>query len=203
MREERNEIICNNFKKPGHVMSNCFKLMKKKQVKENGNGTRNGVAGTVTEIVLSSVQLKEEVDHEIWEGDSGALCHYCNDNEGLYKCKSISEETTVGNGNIMIAKKVGKLRCGILQKNGEKQIVTLENLKFVPELWIILFSIGNALKNVFNLNNYCEIIKLSKGNVTFTFDHIVRTKHGFVPGIKLLPVNQKMIQVLVMIQSVK
>jgi hypothetical protein len=76
MREERNEVVCNYCKKPGHVKSDCFKLMKKKQVEENGNGTRNGVADTVTDIVLSSVESKEEVDHEIWIGDSGASCHY-------------------------------------------------------------------------------------------------------------------------------
>jgi hypothetical protein len=56
--------------------------MKKKQVEENENGTRNGVAGTANDIVLSSVEPKEEVDHEIWIGDSGESCHYCNDNEG-------------------------------------------------------------------------------------------------------------------------
>jgi hypothetical protein len=49
--------------------------MKKKQVEENGNGTRNGVAGTVVDIVLSSVESKEEVDHETWIGDNGASCH--------------------------------------------------------------------------------------------------------------------------------
>jgi hypothetical protein len=58
MREERNEVVCNYCNKPGHVKSNCFKLMKKKQVEENGNGTRNGVAGTVTDIVLSLSQKK-------------------------------------------------------------------------------------------------------------------------------------------------
>jgi hypothetical protein len=116
MREERNDVVCNYCKKPGHVKSNCFKLMKKKQVEENVNGTRSGVKGTVTDIVLSSVESKEEVDHEIWIRDSGALCHYCNDNEGSNEHKTISEEITVGNGNVMIAKKVGKLRCGILQK---------------------------------------------------------------------------------------
>jgi hypothetical protein len=109
MREERNEVICNYCKKPGNVKSNCFKLMKKKQVEENGNGTRNGIAGTVMDIVLSSVVSEKEVDHEIWIGDSGSLCHYCNDNEGLYEYKTISEEISVGNGNVMIAKKVEKL----------------------------------------------------------------------------------------------
>jgi hypothetical protein len=51
---------------------------------------------------------------------------------------------------------------GILQKNCEKLIVTLENVKFVPELWIDLFIIGKALKNGFNLSNNGEIIKFSK-----------------------------------------
>jgi hypothetical protein len=132
MREERNEVVCYYCKKPGHVKSNFFKLMKKKQVEENGNGARNGVADTVTDIVLSS-ESKEEFDHEIWIGDSGESCHYCNDDEGLNKCKTFSEEITVGNSNIMTVKKVGKLRCGILQKNGEKLIVRLENVKYVPE----------------------------------------------------------------------
>jgi hypothetical protein len=42
------------------------------------------------------------------------------------------------------------------------------------------------LKNGFNLSNDGEIIKLSKRNVTLTFDKVVRTKNDFVPGIKLL-----------------
>jgi hypothetical protein len=70
----------------------------------------------------------------------------------------------------MIAKNVGKLRCGILQKNGEKVIVTFENVKFVPRLRINLFNIRNALKNVFNISNDGEIIKVSKGNLTLTFN---------------------------------
>jgi hypothetical protein len=92
MREERNEVVCNDFKKPGHVKFHWFKLMKEKQVEENGNGTRNGAAGTVKDIVLSSNESEKKVDHEIWIGDSGASCHYCNGDEGLYKYKTILEE---------------------------------------------------------------------------------------------------------------
>jgi hypothetical protein len=73
-------------------------------------------------------------------------------------------------------------------ENDEKLIVTLENVKFVPALWINLFSIEKALKNGFNLSNHGEIMELSKGNVTLTFDKVLRTKNGFVPGIKFLPV---------------
>jgi hypothetical protein len=53
----------------------------------------------------------------------------------------------------------------------------LENVNFVRELWINLFGIGKPLKNGFNLSNGGEIIKLSKGNVTLTFDKVIRTKN--------------------------
>jgi hypothetical protein len=59
-------------------------------------------------------------------------------------------------------------------------------VKLVPELWI--HSIGKALKHGFNLRNDGKIIKLSKGNVTLTFDKVVRTKNGFTSEIKLFPV---------------
>jgi hypothetical protein len=83
-------------------------MMKKEQVKKNGNGTRNCVAGTVTVIVLSSVESEKNVDHDIWIGESGTLCYYCND-KGLYEYKIISEEITVGKSNVMIAKTVNNL----------------------------------------------------------------------------------------------
>jgi uncharacterized Rmd1/YagE family protein len=93
-KEEKNEMICNYCKTPGHVKANCFKFLKKNQHQgeENLNGIRNGVAGTVTDIVLSSIENNEDFDHEIWIGDSGASCHYCNNDEGLYDCKNISRK---------------------------------------------------------------------------------------------------------------
>jgi hypothetical protein len=36
----------------------------------------------------------------------------------------------------MIAKKIGNVQWGMLQKNGEKLIVKLENIDCVPESWI-------------------------------------------------------------------
>jgi hypothetical protein len=62
----------------------------------------------------------------------------------LYDYSMIPEDITVGNGNVMTATNMGKLRHEILQKNGESLVVTLEGVKFVPDLWINLFSIGKA-----------------------------------------------------------
>jgi hypothetical protein len=63
--------------------------------------------------------------------------------------------------------------------------VTLQDVKFVPDLWINLLSIGKALKIGFNLGNDVETIKLMKGNVVTLFDRCLKSKNGFVPGIKM------------------
>jgi hypothetical protein len=108
--------------------------------------------------------------------------------EGLHNYTTISEEITVGNGNKMLAKKVGSLRCIVQQKNGEKFVVVLKDVKFVPELWVNLFSISKALKNGFNLGNEDAVMKLMKENTTLYFNRMLKTKNGFVSGIKLLPI---------------
>jgi hypothetical protein len=54
MIEERNESFLVNSRILGHVKSIFLKLMKKNQVEENGNGTRNGIAGTVMYFLLMS-----------------------------------------------------------------------------------------------------------------------------------------------------
>ena len=139
----------------------------------------------MADVVLSSVTKIEDLGNDIWIGDSGASCHYCNDDDALHDYTMISEEMTVGNGDAMIAKRIGKLRCEILQKNGEELIVTLQDVEYEPNLWVNLFSIGKVLKNSFNLGNDGERIKLTKANVTILFDRFLTSKNGFVPGIKM------------------
>jgi gag-polypeptide of LTR copia-type/Zinc knuckle len=187
VKDEKSDVMCNYCKKSGHVKANCFKLLRKNSGMNSSGGTQNGqngVGGTA-DAVLSSMTTIEDFDIDIWIGDSGASCHYCNNDAALYDYTIISEDITVGNGNVMTAPKMGKLRCQILQKNGERFVVTLEDVKFVPDLWINLFSIGKALKNGFNLGNDGETIKLMKGKTVILFDRCLKSKNGFVPAIKL------------------
>ena len=161
-------------------------MLRKNQNQAEGNqgGTRNGIAGSAADVVLTTMTANDGIDSKIWIGDSGASCHYCNSEEGLHDYTTISEEITVGNGNKMLAKKVGSLRCMVQQKNGEKFVVVLKDVKFVPELWVNLFS----FKNGFNLGNEDVVMKLMKGKTTLYFDRMLKTKNGFVSGIKLLPI---------------
>jgi hypothetical protein len=99
----------------------------------------------------------EEFEKNIWIGDSGASCHYCNDDKFLY---DFTEEITVGNGNLALAKKMGKLRSDILQKNGEKLIVKLQDVKYISDLWV------NLCLQVFYSSD--ERMKRMKANVSCT-----------------------------------
>jgi hypothetical protein len=46
----------------------------------------------------------------------------------------------------MAATKLGDLKCEVFQVNGSKFGVILKEVKYVPELWVNLFSIIKALK---------------------------------------------------------
>jgi hypothetical protein len=59
------------------------------------------------------------------------------------------------------------------QKNGEKCVVVLKGVKFVPELWVNLFSISKILQNWFNHGNEDVVMKLMKGNTTLYFDRML------------------------------
>jgi hypothetical protein len=63
--------------------------------------------------------------------------------------------------------------------------VTLEEVKYVPELWVNLFSISKALKNGFDLRNKGLMILLKKGTVSITFDRVIKTVHRSISSIKM------------------
>ena len=181
---------CVYCRKSGHVKANCFILNRRNEANGNGNNNvRNGVAGTTADVVFNSVSENSEFSKNIWIGDSGASCHYCNCDQGLFDVKDVSERITVGNGKTMEATKIGSLRCNVEQVNGKTFQVVLQEVKFVPELWVNLFSINKALKNGFKIGNDDIIIHLSKGSTTLSFDRVLKTKNGFVSGVCLNPVS--------------
>jgi hypothetical protein len=97
------------------------------------------------------------------------LRHYCNSEKGLFQEESINESITVGNGKSMTATKVGSLKCRVIQVDGSELDITLHEVKYVPELWVNLFSINKALKNGHTLSNKGLSICLSKATISITF----------------------------------
>jgi hypothetical protein len=59
--------------------------------------------------------------------------------------------------------------------DGSSVNVTIKEVKYVPELWVNLFSISKALKNGFNLSNNGLMMILKKRSVSVKFDRVVKT----------------------------
>jgi hypothetical protein len=62
----------------------------------------------------------------------------------------------------MKAIKVGSLKCHVIQRNGSSVNMTLKEVKYVPELWVNLFSISKALKKGFDLSNKGLMMSLKR-----------------------------------------
>ena len=151
-------IYCTYCRKTGHLKKNCFKLKKKENQNDNNHaskftGNRDRQNFDSTDVAFMATSENEDLTSDIWICDSGACGHYCNFKEGLFDTRDINEEITIGNGKSMIAAKVGSLKCKVIQVDGSSLDVTLHEVKYVPELWVNLFSINKALKNGFNLSN--------------------------------------------------
>jgi hypothetical protein len=63
--------------------------------------------------------------------------------------------------------------------------VTLKEVKYVPELWLNVFSISKALKNEFDLSNKGLMISIKKRSVSVTFDRVIKTVNGSISGLKV------------------
>jgi hypothetical protein len=110
----------------------------------------------------------------------------------LFDVRDVSERIIVGNGKTMEAIKIGNLRCNIEQVNGNTFQVLLQKIKFVPGLWVNLFSINKDLENVFKIRNEEIIAHLSKGSNRLSFGRALKTKNRFLSEVRLKPVSIKM-----------
>jgi hypothetical protein len=109
--------------------------------------------------------------------------------EGMFNLQDINEKITIGNGEKMLATKVGSLRRRVIQVNGSTLDIVISEVKYLPDLCANLFSMNKALKNGFKLRNYGENISLTKGSACITFDRIIKSLDGTVSGIKMVSLN--------------
>jgi hypothetical protein len=87
---------CVCCRKTGHIKTNYFILNRRNEANGNGNNNvRTEVAGKTVDIVLNSMSKNSEFSGNIWIEYSGASCHYCSNDEGLFDFIDISEKVTV------------------------------------------------------------------------------------------------------------
>jgi hypothetical protein len=102
------------------------------------------------------------------------------------------EAMTIGNGKQMVATKVGKLDVLGVLPDGSKIKFTMQEVRYVPELWVKLFSLTAAMKNGYAIGSEEDkCIFVWKQNFKLPFHRKIPTKNGFLLGIDLLARTQE------------
>jgi hypothetical protein len=118
-----------------------FKLKKKEAQNSHASNFKDNADRQNYEsqdVVFTATWQNEILTDDIWICDSGACGHYCKSDKGLFDVKDINEKVTVGNSESMKAIKVESLKCHVIQLNGNSVNVTLEQVKYGIEEWILI-----------------------------------------------------------------
>ena len=81
--------------------------------------------------------------------DTGASSHLTNSMEGMINTRQDAYQIKIGSGQKMTSTIIGAKKVIAVQKDRSKQAIMLKDYRFVPELWVNIFSVNKALTNGF------------------------------------------------------
>jgi hypothetical protein len=109
--------------------------------------------------------------------------------DGMINLRYATAEDSIrfGNNEVLPASKVGTWKGHITMSNGCKHPVTLNHVKYVPNIAFNLFSLTSTAANGGNISNRGKIFILQKESLTITFDTMITTRHGYLCAVNMTP----------------
>jgi hypothetical protein len=152
--------------------------------------------GPMVELLLSNIDDEPHTfSHQqdmllqpgIWIGDTAATVHMSPHQEGMVNMKNTRGGITVGNGEVMVAKKTGDIPCEIIDKYGTPlKTCVIKDVALTKSSPFNLFSLTKMMKQGWRLGGDQETgITLSKGDQNLIFDIPIETPKGVVYAIYL------------------
>jgi hypothetical protein len=162
-----------------------------KKTTESANVAADADTGPMVELLLSNVDDEPHTfSHQqdmllqpgIWIGDTAATIHMSPHQEGMVNMKNTRGGITVGNGEVMVAKKTGDIPCEIMDKYGTPlKTCVIKDVALTKSSPFNLFSITKMKKQGWTLGGDQETgTTLSKGDQKLTFDIPIETPKGVV-----------------------
>jgi transposase InsO family protein len=195
----RAKTLCPYCKRGKHTEQECWKKQADEaKVKAEPDKTRAAVmmiavTRTEYEMLLASSTGPNALTQNTFICDSGASCHMRNSTAGMYDLKDHVQAITVGNSETIYSKLIGKFKGTIIQQDGRTIDVVLDEVLYIPDLWLNLISVTKALKQPHTkLDNKGELIvfKFLEGDQIkdhIVFDKIFTTGVGQLLGIEIQP----------------
>jgi hypothetical protein len=141
------------------------------------------VKNTINVVGKSKYDIKD-----LWIGDSGASCHFTNDDTRMYQWKTINKLIGVSDGNVVRATKQGNVRLKVIQKLGYTLVIHLHGCKYIPELHHSLFSITTALSRDWAISNKGIHIIFWNSHGQIIFDTVDPTSDGCLMMARMVPI---------------
>jgi hypothetical protein len=165
--------------------------LKNKSNRDTGTSNNDGQGHRIfnsNDVAFTTIAMKCDFSSDVWILDNRASCHYFRSTEGLTDVKEIDESIKIGNGDSMKSTKVGNLECEVNQVNGEKLTITLNDVKYVPNLFMSLFSLIKSPKKDFKVSNEGVVISLTYKYVKLTFDRVIHAADACLNGVSIKPI---------------
>jgi Reverse transcriptase (RNA-dependent DNA polymerase) len=131
--------------------------------------------------------INKAIDKYTWLGDSGATSHMTHSLEGMFDIKKDTTSVKIGNGKTMESNIIGKKKVYSLQQDGVTREFVLHNVRYVPELWVNLFSLTAAMRQGCTMVGREFNITLTKGDTRLEFDQVIKSTNGHLLGVQLIP----------------
>jgi hypothetical protein len=96
----------------------------------------------------ASLREKYNMTRDTFVFDSGATSYMRFSKDGMVKLKPLKIAIKVGNAEDIYSEAIGTFRGLVIQKNGSTfPSITLEDVLYIPDLYVNLFSMTHVLKN--------------------------------------------------------
>jgi hypothetical protein len=194
-------IVCYNCNEKGHISTKC----PKKQKGEQGMSAINEDSNNKKDDFEFSYTAKDNQDYDnqenYWIADSGATKHMINSLEGMSDLRDESSTIYIGDGRGLKSDIVGTFRGTVTQINGTKVNIRLDDVAYVPDLKVKLFSLTKSMENGSTLKGTGRVMTLTKGTSSIVFNKIQTTKNGYSAGVVIYPrINEERANVATNIQ---
>ena len=158
------------------------------------NHPKRGPYSTAFATIKTAFKMMDEVDEDLWIGDSGASSHLIGSEKGLFDKKMIKGSVNTANGEKMKIKCEGKANVNHFTKTGYESKGIL-SVKVVEGLQIKLFSFTTALANGWIRNGYKQkngevVIMLTHDKYPdISFDQMIKCGSSILMGAKMKVLN--------------
>ena len=205
-----NKRHCTYCNKTGHTVDHCWTKMKNERNKAGNHDTANvhfalvhietadlyESKKTETDLKSSSISLISGSKHKITKNtfiaDTGATCHMRSSLLGMYDLKPFINEVKVGNSSVMKSVSKGKFLGLVTQQDGTTIEIIMENVLYVPDLWINLFSLTIPLENpMVSLSGQNGHLALHFGRDQIVFDQKIKNGSGTIYGVEIIPITKE------------